>query len=90
MLANYIKEVDGSYEITKVGVRAFWSSIFGDELAGRLVRVVEDFGVSSYDLVEVGVRLILDIVEYGVLPDEVRRLIGEYDPSLLEVLIYQV
>ena len=81
-----LKENLEIYEATKEGVRTFWSSIFNDELAGRLVRVGEEFGVSTYDLVELGVRLVLDVLEYGVLSDEVRRVIERYDPALAEQL----
>ncbi len=85
-LAGYVKERDGIYEVTKEGVRAFWSSVLDDELAGRLVRVAGGVGVSTYELVEVGVRLILDIVEYGTFSSEVRGVIERYDPALAEHL----
>lgn len=74
------------YKATKDGVKAFWSAILGDELADRLVRINEKLNVSTYNLVELGVRLILDVVEYGVLSGEVRRLIERYDPSLVKLL----
>ena len=87
IVKNYVKEHDGIYEVTREGIEAFWSAILNPDIAGRLVRVGEEIGVSTYDLVEVGVRLILDIVEYGVIPNEVRKFIEEYDPALARKIV---
>ena len=83
---NYVKECEGVYEVTEDGVKAFWSVILNDELAARLVSASKDLGISTYELVELGVRLILDILERGVLPAELQRLLNEYDPSLVSRL----
>jgi len=79
---NYVKEYDGIYEVTREGIEAFWSTILSNDLASKLVKVSEEVGIGTYDLVELGVRLLLDIIEYGMFSDEVKRFIDEYDPAL--------
>ncbi len=84
IIAGWIKEKDSNYEATKEGIKAFWYAIL-DELAERLVSVSSSLGINSAKLVRAGIRLILDIVEFG-LPEEVRRFLVKHDPSLLDLI----
>ena len=87
IVKNYVKEYGGIYEVTREGIEAFWSTILSNDLASKLVKVSEEAGISTYDLVELGVRLLLDIIEYGMFSDEVKRFIEEYDPALARKLV---
>ena len=90
MLAEYIERFteNNIYKVTKAGIRAFWSEVLPDEVdVGRLLRVSEELRVSSSKIIELGVRLIVDIIEHGRVPSDLGYLLAGYDPGLLDDIL---
>ena len=88
LLANWINGTNGRYYVTNEGVITYWSSVLPSGVdVGRLLRVCGELGVSPSKVVELGVRLVVDVLEAGRVPSDLGYLLAGYDPGLLDDLL---
>ena len=86
LLAGWVVREGDSYRVTSAGVRAYLSEVLPGVDVDALVGLSRVVGVSPLELVGLGVRLVMDVVEAAYVPADLARLLGAYDPSLLERL----
>ena len=88
LLVKWIKQVDDKYAITETGMKVYISEVLPEDVdVSRLVGIAKIVGVSPMRLVSLGIRLIMDIVENGELPESLGYMLARYDPSALDELV---
>ncbi len=88
LIAGWIIEKEGKYALTPEGVMAYLSEVLPDDVdVDRLAGLARVVGVSPMRLVSLGIRLALDIIENGELPESLGYMLSRYDPSVLDELV---
>ena len=88
LIAGWVVEREGKYIITPSGVKAYLSEVLPDDIdVSRLISVAKSVKASPARLVSLGIRLIMDIVENGELPESLGYMLSRYDPSALDELM---
>ena len=86
LLAGWVVRDGDSYRVTDAGVKAYFAEVLPGVDVDALVGYSKLLGVSALELVEVGVRVVMAVVEAAYIPADLARLLGRYDPSVLERL----
>ncbi len=87
LIADLAVIEDGKYAVTKEGIRRYLSEVLPDDVdVPRLIKVSEELGIPAIDVVRLGIRLIVDILEAGKIPGDLGHFLADYDPSALDRL----
>ena len=86
LLAGWVVRDGDSYRVTGAGVRAYVSEVLPGADVDALLGYSRLLGVSVLELVELGARVVMAVVEAAYVPADLARLLSTYDPSALERL----
>ncbi len=86
IMAGLVVKESEFCKVTLPGVKAYFAEVLPGVDVDALVGYSKLLGVSALELVEVGVRVVMAVVEAAYIPADLARLLGRYDPSVLERL----